>query len=273
MNALTFKLEDVPDGGLDLSPLVPTALAGKTPDQIARIRLKHGSGSSRAGELFTISGSDAAHLRFSGLTAACHRLGAGLDGGLIEARGNHGVELGRGMRSGEIRFSGDCGEALGAGMRGGVIRVRGNAGDRVGGTVAGEVRGMNEGAILIDGDAGDCVGERMRRGLIVVAGNAGAFLGSRMIAGTIAVLGACGNAPGAGMRRGTLLLATPPARLPPTFNAAGEFELAFVPILARHVGGLSRRYGREIGRFARAARYAGDMAFGGKGELLIPAER
>src|SRR5262249_57231771 len=108
-----------------------------------------------------------------------------------------------------------------------------------------------------------------RRGIILIAGSAGAFCGSRMLAGTIMVSERVGPAPGFGLKRGTLLLAHPPAVMPATFEDAGEHELLFLTLLAKHLA-------REGGQFAtflplsnHVRRYNGDLATGGKGEILL----
>lgn len=269
MKRLELTLAVTPVGALDLAPLNPAALAAKTLDQIRRLRLRHGTRAQALGDLFAVNGEAGDALALRGLTASCHHLGRGLESGLIEASGTAGSGLGAAMRGGVIRLRGSAGDGVGLGMRGGLIRIQGDAGDRVGGALPGATHGMNEGTIVIVGTAGARVGERMRRGLILIGGDCGAHLGDRMIAGTIVVLGQAGAQAGLGMRRGTLLLASPPARLPDTFNACGSFRLGIVPLIARHVAQFERRYGRAVERFEYADRWSGDLAHGGKGEILI----
>ncbi|MEQ8230093.1 MAG: formylmethanofuran dehydrogenase subunit C [Gammaproteobacteria bacterium] len=271
MTRLELTLATAPVGALDLSPLTPHALAGMTADQIRRLRLRHGTRSTPLGDLFAVNGTAGDVLALRGLTSGCLRAGAGLESGTVEVTGNPGDELGRDMRGGSIQVRGNVGDGVGLGMQGGLIRVNGSAGDRIGGMLPGATRGMNEGTIIITGDAGERVGERMRRGLIVVCGDTGGYTGDRMLAGTIIVLGACGPHAGAGMRRGSLLLSERPATMPATFNPCGAFALTFVPLLAQHLAGIDRRLARRIGDFARAERWCGDMAYGGKGEILLAA--
>ena len=269
MSALTLTLRDLPQGGLDLAPLTPSALAGKSPDQIRRLRLTHGRRSSALADLFEISGQDSDHLRLREVTPACHHIGQAMTAGRLEVIGNAGMELGRAMSGGEIEVKGHAGDGLGLGMRGGVIDVSGDAGERAGGALPGDTRGMNNGTLVIHGNAGARLGERMRRGLIIVGGNTGPHTGDRMIAGSIVVFGQAGPQVGAGMRRGTLMLAQQPARMPATFNDCGEFELDFMPVFARYVATINKRFGARMSVFRRAARWCGDMAYGGKGEVFI----
>lgn len=269
MSALTLVMRQRPGEVIDLAGITPNALAGKTLSAIARIRLGSGRRPPTLGEVFELTGDDPATLVFRGLTTACRRLGADLESGTIDASGNVGDELGRAMRGGEIRLLGNAGDAVGCGMRGGRIVVRGNVGRRLGGTVAGATHGMNGGEIVVTKNAGDCAGERMRRGFILIAGNGGSHVGDRMTAGTIAVLGQVGADAGAGLRRGTLLLGCLPAQMSGNFNDCGVFELAIVPVIERHVAAYDRNFARRLAVFRRARRWSGDMAFGGKGEILV----
>lgn len=271
MTRLELTLSAAPVSALDLSPLQPQALAGLSLDRVRRLKLRHGTRQTALGDLFAVNGDeDAATIALRGLTPTCFGVGRGLAAGRIEVSGHGGQELGREMRDGEIDVRGDVGDGLALGLRGGLVRVKGTVGDRLGGAVPGAVHGMNGGTVICDGAVGNRAGERMRRGLILIAGDCGSFVGDRMVAGTIAVLGQCGGSPGLGMRRGTLLLAQAPASMTATFNACGSFELMFVPILARYLAAFDRRYARSLAAgFARAERWCGDMAHGGKGEILL----
>jgi formylmethanofuran dehydrogenase subunit C len=127
---------------------------------------------------------------------------------------------------------------------------------------------MRGGLIHVRGQAGERVADRMRRGLIVIERSAGAFLGSRMLAGTVIVKGNVGTNPGFALRRGTLLLLSPPHELPVTYNDCGQHLLLFLTLLERDLRG---RGGLEaflpLPRTVR--RYCGDLATGGKGEILL----
>ena len=271
MSGLQLTLENAPRGPLDLSPISPTSLAGKTPDQIRRLRLRSGSKTVAAGDLFSLVEGDPQLLSLSGLTHGCYRVGANLEQGFMTISGNVGEELGREMSGGRITLKGHAGDGVGLGMTGGAIVVSGNAGDRLGGALPGATRGMNNGTIVVRGNVGNHCGERMRRGVIMIGGAAGAFLADRMIAGTIVVLGLCADAPGIGMRRGTLMLALPPERLPATFNSSGTLAPGFIKPLEAFLSEIDARLSRRLRHFAICERWCGDMAFGGKGELLIPS--
>ena len=89
------------------------------------------------------------------------------------------------------------------------------------------------------------------------------------LAGTILVSGRVGESPGFGLKHGTLLLAHAPAELLATFQDCGEHALLFLTLLEKH-------FQREGGPFhdfvplaTRVRRYCGDLATGGKGEILL----
>jgi formylmethanofuran dehydrogenase subunit C len=88
-----------------------------------------------------------------------------------------------------------------------------------------------------------------------------------MIAGSILVLGSAGARPGAGMRRGTIaLLGTEPARLLPTFRAAGCFRPLFLRLLVRELAQLG--FPVDHDRLAPELLLShGDLVGLGKGEV------
>ena len=270
MTELCLTLKQTPPQVVDASALTPDLLAGKSREEIRRIELPSGNRKLRVGDLFDVSG-DGAHssltIRSSTDRLAC--IGARMQGGTVTIEGDCGPYVGLGMRSGKILVNGSAAAFVGCGMRGGSIEVRGDAGDFVGGALPGEKQGMRGGSIVIHGNAGHRAGDRMRRGMILIAGDAGAYCGSRMLAGTIVVSGCVGHSPGFGLKRGTLLLAHSPAEIPATFQDAGEHELLFLTLLAKH-------FEREGGPFKtflplskRVRRYCGDLASGGNGEMLL----
>ncbi len=59
MSALTFTLKTQPKQRVDMSPLVPVNLSGKTIAEIAQLTLQCGKLQIPVGELFEITGDDA----------------------------------------------------------------------------------------------------------------------------------------------------------------------------------------------------------------------
>lgn len=272
MSAMTFTQTAALPGGLDVACLNPASLGALQPSEILALRLSSGRERLTVGDVFRLSGSDASHLVFHPLSRL-DGIGTGLREGRITVEGDAGDYTGMGMRGGELRVTGNAGLLAGCEMRGGLLHVAGNAGDFAGGCRAGERYGMAGGMLLVGGNSGDRAGDRMRRGALLVAGNAGAYAGSRMIAGTLAVLGTTGPGTGTLLRRGTLLLRQPPT-LPATFNDCGEHPFNFLPLLLKSWAQLPGGFGQLCTAPAARAgaplrRWAGDMAAGGKGEVLV----
>ena len=249
MKPLTLRLKAKPPCRVDASPLVPTALTGKSREEVARLPLLGWNESIAAGELFSIAGEDTGRVVLEGLDGSLVRVGAGLDGGELTVVGHAGDYLGAGMRSGTLTVSGDVGAFAGSGR-------------------AGELSGMAGGCIVVRGSAGDRAGDRMRRGLLLIEGSVGSYCAARMVAGTIVVLGRVATHPAYLMRRGTLLLVDREVELLPTFNDNGRHQLLAVRLLLASLA----QYGPSFRQFAKRgdfARWLGDLGCEGKGEVLI----
>lgn len=274
MSRITFTLRAKPELPLDLSSLNPATLAGRRLPQIRAMKLQQGRRRVPLGDWFEIEGeTDASTLVLEGAAACLHRVGAGLSSGSIEVHGDVGHEAGLRMRGGLLRISGNAGDGVGLGMRGGVIDIEGNAGSFAGAPAPGDVTGMKNGTILVGGNVGERAGDRMRRGLLAVGGNAAAFCGSQMVAGSIVVLGDCGAGLGVGMRRGSIVLSKPTGIAGHNFQLAGEFELAFLPLLVRYLSGLKPLWSARLARLTKVQRWVGDAGNGGMGEILIARRR
>lgn len=266
---LTLKAE--PPGRVDMSPLIPERLADLGAKEIAALPLECGGRPVAAGELFAVAGDDSAQLVIEGGSERLDRIGQGMLRGAIEVRGDAGAYIGRGMRGGSIRVEANVAAYCGSAMRDGMIEIRGSAGDFLAAALPGEHRGMQGGTILVHGDAGERVGDRMRRGMVLVQGSCGDYCASRMGAGTIAVLGPAGANVGFAMRRGTVILSHP-ADLPPTFDDFGTHDLGFLRLLHGAWRSLpGSRFASVSDDAVRVRRFVGDLANGGKGEVLVRA--
>lgn len=273
MSGLVLTLREAPKQRVDVSPLTPTALAGKKPAEVAAITLLCGNRRIRADALFDIAGTmvmpgDEGSVTIKKATTRLDRIGAGMKAGTISVEGDAGAYAGFGMTGGVIEISGSAGVFTASTMEGGEIRIGGDVGDFLGAALPGERVGMRGGVVKVFGDAGARAGDQLRRGMLLIAGDAGPYCGARMIAGTILVLGKTGDRIGFGMRRGTILLAHAPAQMLATFNDCGQHELQFLRLLTQHIGGAKpfaalKRFGDRV------RRYAGDRGVGGQGEILI----
>lgn len=270
MSALTFRLKAPPRQRVDLSPLTPERLRNLGVAEIARVELASGNRRVAVGDLFDVSSGAPGEIMISGATAKLDFIGRDMAEGSILVDGDAGAYLGQNMRGGRLRVTGGVGPWAAAEMQGGSIVIGGDAGDFLGAALPGAMRGMSGGIVTVRGRAGERAADRMRRGIIVVHGAAGAFAGARMIAGTLAVLGSGGGAyPGLGMKRGTLLFRELPQAVLPTFADCGTHELGFIALLARTIRELESEAALDAALGTRVRRYIGDVATGGKGEILV----
>jgi formylmethanofuran dehydrogenase subunit C len=269
MKPLVLVMRTSPQQRLDLSPLVPHRLAGKTAAEIGKLELQTGREQVTVGDVFRLSGSDATHMRIEGATDRLDQIGQEMSGGEIVVEGDVGNQAARLMRGGRLIVKGNAGHWTASGMRNGYVEITGSAGDRLGGPLAGETAGMRGGVAVVRGDVGERAGDRLRRGTIIVEGRAGAHAGSRMIAGTLLLRGRAGRLPGYLMRRGTIVLAAGCDELSPTFVDCGVYDLVAMRLMAafikRHSAAAAAAFRLPLRRFA------GDMAVLGKGEIFAVA--
>jgi len=265
---LVLTLKQEPDQRLDLSPLAPHLLNGKSAGEIAAIELQTTRETRTAGDVFNIKTGEAGSIRFEGGSARFDNLGAGLKSGEIIVEGAVGHAAGHDMSGGRLTIHGDAGPFAGTGLSGGRLEIKGSAGDFLGAPLDGEMEGVTGGLIIVRGSAGDRTGDRLRRGTIVVEGAVGDYAGSRIIAGTLIVLGGAGRLPGYLMRRGTIVLGSA-ATLSPTFVDCGAHNLVFASVFARLLRADSKGAAELLEKTLR--RFGGDTAVLGKGELFYPA--
>ncbi len=257
---------------VDGSGLSPESCRDRAPDEVKRRRLPLGNTSVELGELFQVAGTKGdEELVVEGDVRRVHDLGCRMGLGLLRVHGDAGPQLGAGMTGGTIIVTGSVGDWAGAEMGGGKLSIRGDAGAFLGAAYPGSRRGMREGVILVDGSVGDDAGLQMRRGLIAIRGSAGGGVGRSMIAGTIVVLGPAGPRLGAGMKRGTLVLpgleGPPEEHILPTFAYAGRFPCPFLAIYCRQLAAWGFAVPAQV-PLATLDRYNGDLATGGRGEIL-----
>jgi formylmethanofuran dehydrogenase subunit C len=174
---LVLTLKQRPPERLDLSPLLPHLLAGKTAAEIARIGVQTTRRPLALGDVFRVRMGDVGRIHIEGGCDRLDGIGCGMADGEIVVDGDVGSQAGRLMTGGRLTITGRTGPWAASGMRGGEIEIRGAAGDRLGGPLPGEMAGMRGGVVIVRGDAGERTGDRLRRGTIVVEGRAGAWAG------------------------------------------------------------------------------------------------
>ncbi|KQT69984.1 MULTISPECIES: formylmethanofuran dehydrogenase subunit C [unclassified Aureimonas] len=263
MSGLTFTLKAEPAERLDLSGLVPSKLAGLGARGIERLAIGTTRHPLHVGDVFAVTGDDAADIRFDGGSERFDRLGEALDGGAILVEGDAGIHVGRRMADGLLEIRGSVGAFAGSGLRGGVLSISGDAGDDLGGPGFGEAAGLAGGTIRVSGSAGARAGDRMRRGTILITGDCGPNAGCRMIAGSLLCKGRAGRGAGALMKRGTLVFTGGAEPLGPTFLDNGPQDFIVLRLLTRAFPDIFD--GRPMRRLA------GDTAVSSMGEVFVPA--
>ena len=267
MTPLTFTLRQRPSQRLDLSPLVPHLLAGKSAREIERIDLRTTRHRIELGEVFRLRMGSAEQICIEGGSERLDYVGREMAGGELLVEGDVGIQAGRLMSGGRLTVRGNAGPWAASGMKSGVLQIRGAAGDRLGGPLPGEMSGMRGGIVVVRGSAGERAGDRMRRGTLIIEGDAGAYPGSRMIAGTLIVLRRAGALPGFLLKRGTIVLGGGCGELPPTFVDCGIHRLLANRFMAAMIESSSKSAARLMRQPLR--RFAGDMAALGQGEIFI----
>lgn len=262
----SFTAEGAPQQRIDLSPLTPDTLAGKSAAEIAAIELQSGRFKLRTDAVFDIAGSNASDIVIRNSTSRLDNIGSGMKSGRITVHGNVGSYLGFQMRKGELIVHGDATDFVASGMAGGLLQIHGSVGDFLAAAIAGDRKGMKGGTVLITGNAGERAGDQMRRGIILIEGNVGSYCASRMLAGTIGVLGSMGQYAGYGMRRGTLLVKETPS-LHATIQDCGTHSLPYLALMFKSFAALPSKFAGL--KQTRVQRYAGDIANDGKGEILV----
>jgi len=269
MSGWKLTLKSAPALRVDMRSVSPAALAGLDAAAVGRHIVHHGNDGVTLGDLFGIAAHTDGELRLEGELSKFDRVGWQLAAGSIKVEGPVGDYLGCGMSGGSVAVNGRAGLLAACEMQGGRLDVAGDVGDHAASALPGSMDGMRGGSFVVRGHAGARFGDRMRRGSAIVFGDVGEFVASRMVAGTIAVAGKLGAHPGYGMRRGTLVAAGPAPAVPPCFVGntvnIGVFWQLLSRDLAQHGGAFAALPKRK------PLRHLGDLAAGGKGELLTLA--
>lgn len=267
MTRLMLTLRERPSQRLDLSPLVPHQLIGKSAREIEHLELQTTRHRVEVGEVFRLRMGDVEQICIEGGSERFDYVGREMAGGELLVEGDVGIQAGRLMSGGRLTVRGNAGPWAASGLKSGVFEITGAAGDRLGGPLAGEMNGTRGGIVVVRGGAGERAGDRMRRGTIIIEGDAGPYAGGRMIAGTLIVLGSAGPLPGFLLKRGTIFLGRGCVALSPTFVDCGVHQLLANRFMAAMVESYSKRAAKLMRRPLR--RLAGDMAMLGKGEIFI----
>jgi formylmethanofuran dehydrogenase subunit C len=262
-----LTLKERPHVPLEAEVLTPDILCTLGHDEVRALPVILGKRQCRLDDFFEVEGPGSEEIEIRGDAGRVKWIGRGMTSGRILITGNAGMHLGAYMKAGIIEVTGNVSDWIGAEMRGGVIRVGGDAGGQIGAAYRGSLSGMKGGTILIGGSAGLEVGMRMRRGLIAIKGRVRDFAGLQMKGGTLVLMGGAEVRTGAWMVRGTIVCLAP-IRLMPTFAYACAYNPTFLRLYAKTL----RSFGFALPcdpREGTYARYTGDTAVPGKGEILV----
>ncbi len=266
-----------PPGLIDGSALRPDMLASLSLDSLREVKVPAGRRERLLTEVYDVEplagDGGPARLVVDG-SPRLVRLGADMEGGVLDVTGDGGEWLGAEMRSGTIHVHGSAGKLAGAGMQGGILRIDGDAGDLLGGPLPGQTAGMRGGEIVVLGNAGAEAGLSMRRGLIAAAGSAGELPGHHLLAGTILVSRGELVLPGIEMRRGTIIGLESRGRPGEGFVRNGPVRQDWLRLLWRRLEELGFPIRGKAAEMLSGAlpmeSWSGDRLSIGRGEVLLP---
>jgi len=259
--------------------ITPDQFAGKTIQEIRDLPIHYGNMETKLSEWIHAQGKPAETpeeqlIVIDGEAGYIKRIGEGMTAGRIVVQGNAGMHLGAQMQGGEITVTGDTADWTGAEMKGGLIRVLGNAGNLVGSAYRGSSEGMTGGCILVKGNIGHEAASFMRRGVLVVLGDTGEFLGAHLNGGEVVVFGKTGRRAGAQAKGngGYIVCLGGVEELLPTYRLEAEYKPYFLRLLMREL--YSKLGLEEAQKFmdTPVKRYVGDLAVGGKAEILVASK-
>lgn len=261
-----LSLKKIPDIPIEADLITPSAFAGKTLEQIGKLKVMQGRDSCELREFFKITGESAdsaeeTEIVIRGDLRKVKQIGKGMNGGKIRVEGDAGMHLGAEMIAGRIAVTGSVDAYAGAEMSGGNIQIEGDAGDYLCACYRGSPDGMTGGRVYVAGNVGDEMALHMRKGFIAVKGNVGAMAATRMKGGSIIVCGELGPRACTEATKGMLFALGKVSSLPPTFKYSGNSEREFTGYYIRYLK--SRRpdfIKSKISYSEKWAKFVGDFA-------------
>ena len=269
---MRLTLTSSPTMRINAEMLTPDHCNSLSAQQLAKQTLPSSAGEVAIGDLFDIEEDSSKSLLISGDCQQFDYLGAKMKENQLKIEGSVGDYAAANLGGGQLEITGDVGHYTACNMSSGTVIVEGSAGDATGGASIGAVQGMSGGTVIIMGNAGDRTANLMRRGLVVVRGNNGDYGAAHMKAGNLVVLKQNGSHCAYGMHRGTVLLndASSTEKLGDTFiSQPYNYNMDFLILLYKHIGQLAPAL-QKLPRKKLIRRYIGDLAVGGKGEVLVP---
>ncbi|MEM0027072.1 MAG: formylmethanofuran dehydrogenase subunit C [Ignisphaera sp.] len=261
-----LKLKYSPKVLVDARNISPDKFAGKTLNEIKKLKILEGGYETTIESIFDVDGPSQApqdiksiEITIEGGSNKLCFIGYRMSGGKVVIKGGAGHFTGYKMSGGTIVVHGSVRDYLGCKMKGGVIEVFGDAGHRIGSKLHGEKsgKGMRGGTITIHGNAGSYVGWGAGGGTIVIDKNAKNFVGSDIAGAVVVVKGSAGIYPGFGMSSGRVVIGGRIESMAPSF-----YIDSIIPSLKV----------RGIAFNKPFATFIGDVISGGRGLLQISYE-
>ncbi|MBN2334947.1 formylmethanofuran dehydrogenase subunit C [Candidatus Bathyarchaeota archaeon] len=276
MKTLTLVPKDVTSIPVEAEAISPNMVAGKTLADVRRLSVYQGKVKLTLADHFDVTGKVAENpaeqmIVVNGNTPHVKYIGAGMDAGNILIKGDTGMHAGSQMAGGELTVEGNAADWAGAEMKGGLLRINGDAGHLMGAAYRGSSEGMTGGCIVVGGGVGSEAASFMRRGMVVVRGGTAPFTGVHMNGGEIFVFGKAGKRLGAEAKGngGFIACFGETEELLPTYLYDTTYRPIFMRIYLRRLAETLNV--EEALRFIDTPlrRYRGDLAVGGKAEILI----
>ena len=259
---LTLK-QEVVGASLEAEVISPDVFAGKTLEDIKKLKLWKGNKQITIEDYFEISGesgdiAEETQIILEGDLSKIKHIGEGMIAGEILIKGNAGMHTAAKMKGGKVTIEGNVDDWAGVEMKGGALSILGNARNYLGAAYRGASVGMKGGTIIVEGNCGMEAGEWMKKGTITIKGKAGAFAGIHMQGGLLILHNLVAERVGAEMKKGKIIIHGKVEELLPSFKFDSEVASAVID------------EEKEIeGPFLK---FVGDIAEKGKGEIYLNKE-
>jgi formylmethanofuran dehydrogenase subunit C len=240
MAEIKIKLKKQPRFPLEADCVVPDQFAGKSLDEIKKLKIYHGNEELSLSDYFEISGEsadEAAAIKIvlEGDLSNVKRIGEKMSDGEIEVNGDVGMHVGNQMSGGKILVKGNADDWAGAMLKGGELEISGDAGNYVGAAYRGFWKGMEDGVIKVQGKIGNeaMLWARSSKGKdqfpILFCGGADSFLGIHNHGGTIVVDGDVDRCTGSDQAWGSIIVKGKVKTMLPSYKKVGSVKKVELP--------------------------------------------
>ncbi len=226
MSKIILIPKEQPEVPIEANNITPDEFAGKSLDEIKKIKIWYGNSEVPLADFFEVSGESGATaldttIVIDGDVFNTKRIGQEMSAGEIIVNGNVNMYVGAEMTGGKITVEGNAASWAGQNMKGGELTIKGDAGDYVGSAYRGDWRGMDGGVLTVYGNVGNEIAEFMLNGKIIIKGNANIMPGIRMHGGLLVIEGDVVARTGAAMKYGNIVVEGTISEFLPGFEYQG----------------------------------------------------